>query len=31
MATEEMKMDHLEHGLKGSTKQMVAGRAYANI
>ena len=30
-ATKEMRIDHFKQGPKGSTKQMVAGHAYANF
>jgi len=30
VATEEMRMDHFEHGLKGSIKSMIAGHSFAN-
>jgi len=30
VATEEMKMDHFEQGLKGSIKSMIAGHSFDN-
>ena len=31
VATEEIRMDHFEQGLKGEVKQIIAGYAYANF
>ena len=31
VATEEMRMDHFEQGLRGEVKQIIAGHAYANF
>jgi len=31
VATEEMRMNHFEEGLKGEIKQIIAGYAYTNI
>jgi len=31
VATEEMRMDYFEQGLKGEVKQTIAGHAYANF
>lgn len=31
VATEEMRMDHFEQGLRGEIKQIIAGYAYANF
>ena len=31
VATEEMKMDHFERGLRGNIKKMVVGHNYANF
>ena len=31
IATKEMRMDHLEQGLKGQIKRMIAGNVFTNF
>jgi len=31
VATEEMRMDHFEQGLRGEVKQIIAGHTYENF